>query len=311
MTVSGSVERIGAINPHVLRENLLDEFPNTTLAIYGFSDYLARFTRPSRDPNTLNRATDRVSTIPPRNTPLFGSIADTVRDANLTRGSVLRMVVIFSDGKSHWPGDEDRADEAARVAQESGTTLYPVMLTGPAGPVGFSAQQRLAGPAVPPGCVPGQEARPSQKTSSGNGNSETKPNKPTNNNGTTTSKHVSSGTTPPTQKDPPRNTRCPPGYVFNLVAAREAHLLTLSGEQESMADFMKLADETGGKAFQHIMGADVLPAILKNVAEEIRNDYVAGFYLPPSADRKKHKIEVVLRSKDRGELVGGSRTVEF
>jgi hypothetical protein len=50
---------------------------------------------------------------------------------------------------------------------------------------------------------------------------------------------------------------------------------------------------------------------LKNVAHEIRSDYVAGFYLPPSNEKKKHKVEVLLRSKDRGELVGGSRSIEF
>jgi len=105
-----------------------------------------------------------VSLIPPANTPLFGSIADTVHDANLTRGSALRMVVIFSDGESAWPGDEGRADEAARVAQESGTTLYPVMLTRMPRAGGTSAEQRLL---VPPGCVLRREVLRVEKTTSG------------------------------------------------------------------------------------------------------------------------------------------------
>jgi VWFA-related protein len=297
---SASVERIGAINPHVLRQNLLDEFPNASVAIYGFSDYLARFTRPSRDPNSLKIATDHVSAIPAHNTPLFGSVADTVRDANMTRGSVLRMLVIFSDGLSNWPGDESHIDEVTRAAQDSGTALYPVLLTG--GSTMPSASETGSKPAIPPGCLLQEMQREQKKREQ---KSNTSGNTSKNGNGGTTSK---SGSTRAKETTTPRNQpKCPESYR-KVLAARRAHG---SADLAKVNEFMNLADATGGKGFQRIMGTDVLPSILKGLAEEIRYDYVAGFYLPESTEKKKHKVEVVLRSKDRGELFGGSRIVEY
>ena len=213
---SASVDRIAALSSRVFREGLLDEFPNASIAIYGFSDSLARLSRPTRDASTLKKAMDLVASIPKRDTPLFGSIADTIRDAATTGANVIRMLVVFSDGESASPGDEARADEAARVAKESGTAVFPVMLE-------------------------------------------------------TTGNSV--------------------------------------GSAGSIHDFMSLASETGGKQFQGFMGTDVLPTVLKAVAREIRYDYVGGFYLAASGKPKSHKIEVVLRSKDRGQLYGGSRTI--
>jgi hypothetical protein len=54
---------------------------------------------------------------------------------------------------------------------------------------------------------------------------------------------------------------------------------------------------------------DVLPTILKSLAEHVRYDYVAGFYPSSSGGGKRHRVEVVLRSKNRGEMVGGSRAL--
>jgi VWFA-related protein len=213
---SASVERIAAFGPHVFRESLLDEFPNASIAIYGFSDDLVRFARPTRDADALKKAMDAVAAIPKGDTPLFGSIADTVRDAATTGANVIRMLVIFSDGESAWLGDQGRAGEAARVAGESGTALFPVMLS----------KSALSMDSV-----------------------------------------------------------------------------------DSIHDFMNLASATGGREFQGLMGTDVLPSTLKALAGEIRSGYVAGFYVPVSGEQKRHKIEVVLRSKDQGRLYGGSRVL--
>lgn len=147
-------------------------------------------------------------------TPLFGSIADTVRDAATTGANVIRMLVIFSDGESASFGDDNRAGEAIRVAGESGTMLFPVMLS---------------------------------KSS------------------------------------------------LSMDAVNSIH------------DFMGLASATGGKEFQGLMGADVLPTVLKSVAGEIRAEYIAGFYVPVTGQQKRHQIQVVVRSKDQGKLYGGSR----
>ncbi len=214
---SASVERVAALSPRVFRESFLDEFPNASIAVYGFSDNLVRLSRPTRDAAALKQAMDRVASIPQRATPLFGSIADTVRDASTTGANVVRMLIIFSDGESDWPGDENRAEEATRAAQALGTTLFPVILDKAGG--------------------------------------------------------------------------------------------SSMGAADSIRDFMSLATATGGRSFQGFMGTDVLPSVLKSLSKEIRSDYIAGFYVPASGDQKRHHIEVVLRSKDRGRLYGGARTL--
>ena len=216
---SGSVERVAAMSARVFREGILDEFPNVSLAVYGFSDNLQRFTRPTRDPVALKKALDAVGAIPKRDTPLFGSIADTIRDASATGANVVRMLVVLSDGESAWPGDDSRVEDVKNAARESGTAVFPVILDKPGG--------------TPPAAV---------------------------------------------------------GSVF---------------------EFLELAGATGGKQIKGFMGTDVLPAVLKSVAIEIRSDYLAGFYVPAEGGRKRHDVQVVLRSKDKGRVYGGSRTIVY
>jgi Ca-activated chloride channel family protein len=128
---SASVDHIGVLNPNTFRENLLDQFPNVSVAVYGFSDTLVRFATPTRDPATLKNAMDRVASIPARGTPLFGSIAAVVENAGTTGPNVVRMLVIFSDGESESPGDELLAGEASKAAEKSGMALFPVILNKP------------------------------------------------------------------------------------------------------------------------------------------------------------------------------------
>ena len=141
---SASVDRVAVANANIFRETLLDRFPNVSIAVYGFSDSLVRLVRPTRDPAALKKAMDLIASIPARDTPLFGSIADTIRDAAVTSPNVIRMLVIFSDGESSTPGDEVRAFEVAKAAEKSGTTLFPVMLDGPAADHSREAMQSTA-----------------------------------------------------------------------------------------------------------------------------------------------------------------------
>jgi VWFA-related protein len=217
---SASVDRIGVADPNLFRETLLNQFPNLSIAIYGFSDSLVRFARPTRDILVLKKAMDQISSIPARDTPLFGSIADTIRDAATTSPNVIRLLVVFSDGESSTPGDEGRSGEAAKVAEKSGTAIFPVMLDKPA-------------------------------------------------------------------------------------ADRSGDSM------ESTSEFIKLASATGGKSLQGMMGTNVLPSILQALAKEVENDYVAGVYLSADGKPKPRKIEVVLRSKARGKLAGGARTILY
>jgi VWFA-related protein len=127
---SRSVEVAGALDTSVFEQNMLEEFENVRIAIYGFSEYLIRTIEPTRDLAALKKAADSVRTVAPGSTPLFGAIAATARDFGTTARPVIRMMAILSDGESASIGgaDESRNGEAIRAAQESGIALYPVML---------------------------------------------------------------------------------------------------------------------------------------------------------------------------------------
>jgi hypothetical protein len=221
------VQFAGTLDPYVFDENLLKEYENVAIAIYAFSEDLVRLTGPTRDGPALLKAMEAVRSVPSGDTPLFGDIAETARDAASIGGNATRMMVIFSDGESTRQGDSLGAAEAVQVAQELGMALCPVMLPQPTG---------------------------AQVDTASNGE-------------------------------------------------WELHKL------QSIGSFMKLASDTGGQAFNAVSTKDVLPTILKSLANHVRYDYVAGFYPSSSGGGKRHKIEVVLRSKNRGEMVGGVRTL--
>jgi VWFA-related protein len=221
---SGSVQFAGTLDPHVFDENLLKEYESVAIAIYAFSDDLVRLTGPTRDGPALRKAMEAVRSVPAGDTPLFGDIAETARDAASIGGYATRMMVIFSDGESTRGGDSARAVEAIQVAQELGMALCPVKL---------------------------------------------------------------------------------PGVRVTPRAQSEWELLKL----QSIGSFMNLASATGGEAFDAIGTKDVLPAILKSLANHVRYDYVVGFYPSSSGGRNRHRIEVVLRSRDRGEMLGGVRAL--
>jgi VWFA-related protein len=127
---SGSMAMAGLINPHVFGPNLLDEYENVRIAIYGFSDDLTRLTTPTRDPETLQTAMAGVLRVPHGNTPLFRTIGALTREAAGTPGDAIRMVVIFSDGESYPLDDSNLCNKAVSDAQELGVALYPVTLKG-------------------------------------------------------------------------------------------------------------------------------------------------------------------------------------
>lgn len=55
---------------------------------------------------------------------------------------------------------------------------------------------------------------------------------------------------------------------------------------------------------------DVVRQIVQVVAEQVRWQYVAAFKPTPSSGKpKSNKVEIRLRSKKFGEVLGGKRTV--
>jgi VWFA-related protein len=126
---SASVQNAGSLDPNVFGKSLLDEYVNTKIAIYAFTDDLTRLTTPTRDGAALMKALHGVRAIRTGGTPLFGSIADTARDSTASGESAVRILVIFSDGESTTAGDDSRDGEAIQAAQDRGIALYPVTLS--------------------------------------------------------------------------------------------------------------------------------------------------------------------------------------
>lgn len=126
---SRSVRFADALDVSVFEKSLLSEYENVSLAIYGFSDELTRFTAPTRDLRKLRQAMAAVTGINPRGTPLFGQIAETLKQAASTQRSAVRMLVVFSDGLSEGAGDDTRVAEAIQQARNRGVAVYPVALT--------------------------------------------------------------------------------------------------------------------------------------------------------------------------------------
>jgi hypothetical protein len=95
------------------------------------------------------------------------------------------------------------------------------------------------------------------------------------------------------------------GASSGMPRPRVAQDMAYSGHE-----FSKLARETGGEVIAAIGGNEVVPQILKAMAERVRFDYVAGYYpSAPAGGKRRHNVEVVLKEKARGRILGGKRIV--
>jgi VWFA-related protein len=236
---------VGTLSPRVFHERLLDEFPHMSIAIYGFNAGLSRFAALTRSPEELNRALGAPMFVHPVSTFLFDHISRVMIDAASTPGPAVRMLAVFSDGRSDVgstsaTAEENRNARAVAIAQETGITVYPVVLIAP-----------LA---------------------------------------------VQTITTPPS---PPR-TSTVPGPQLSAPDTTPA--------LRTLGNFTSLGAATGGKRIEVLTGGNMLPNTLKWIAEQIRHDYVAGFQPSVSGEKKRHKIDVRMRNKNRGRIDGGTRT---
>ena len=171
--------------------------------------------------------------------------------------SVLRMLIIFSDGLSNRVGDFTKVEQTIRIAKENGVSIYPVML--------LSNTSRTDVPDASRGGLPNGRG----------GNATGAPGMP-------------DPPPPPPRSDAPR--------------------------LESIKAYLNLATATGGQSSQEMMSEGLLPRILKIIAERMQFDYVVGYYpaatTDKTADKKTpHAVQVVLRSKERGTILGGTRIV--
>ena len=102
----------------------------------------------------------------------------------------------------------------------------------------------------------------------------------------------------------------------NVRNPRQVERQARAAEHEGqMFEFAEVGKKTGGQCFDPpIMNNSVLKSILQGLVGQIRAEYVIGYYLPPApaaASAKKHKVQIRIRDKRAGKLIGGSRTVVY
>jgi VWFA-related protein len=238
----------GTLNARTFHEGLLDEFPNASIAVYGFPSGLDRLAALTRNQADLDKALYSPMFVHPVSTFLLDHISRLEIDASSTPGPAVRMLVIFSNGQSDEGStssaqQQERFQRAVGIAQEAGITVYPILLLAP-----------LA---------------------------------------------VQTITTPPSA---PRN---------SSVGGPQFSPADPSPSLRAAGDFTSLGAATGGKKIEVLTGGNMLPTALKWIADQIRNEYVAGFQPTISGEKKRRKAEVVMRNKDRGRITGGARTLLY
>ena len=255
---TGTTLSAGSLSPRLFSDRLLDEFPNVSISIYRFSGGISRLITRSRDQAALRKAMDSPLSVHPLSTFLMDHIGQVELDAASSPGPAVRILVVFStglsdDGSSTDTHEQQRYQRTLEIAQQTGLTVYPVILMEQVSPQADSQSARTS------------TTTPSMRTmTSGGGGPE--------------------------------------------VGISES----ASTSQRAMGNLIGLGSTTGGKKIEVVPGGNVLPTALKWIAEQIRNEYVAGYEPSPSGDKKKkHKAEVVMRNKDRGRINGGARTLLY
>jgi hypothetical protein len=72
-----------------------------------------------------------------------------------------------------------------------------------------------------------------------------------------------------------------------------------------------MAEPTGGRSFEFPGEAPggLLNQILNRISSVIRRDYIVGYSPALVGSGKPHKVQVFLKDKNRGQIVGGVRYV--
>jgi hypothetical protein len=87
--------------------------------------------------------------------------------------------------------------------------------------------------------------------------------------------------------------------------------LNLSAIQ-MVVGFVGVGELTGGRAFYPSrIDAVVVNDILDVIRNQGLSQYLAGFAPPPSGRQRKHNLEIRLKSKSSGKLMGGKRTAVY
>jgi len=104
----------------------------------------------------------------------------------------------------------------------------------------------------------------------------------------------------------------PGGIVDSSISGHEAirHPVPPSRSFAPTKRFLDLGPATGGKSFARFTTpGDILQEVFQHVSAQSRGEYTAGFYLTASQDPKSHSVQVVLKDKRQGDILGGARTL--
>jgi len=87
-------------------------------------------------------------------------------------------------------------------------------------------------------------------------------------------------------------------------------LARLEDQQRQIEAFASLGELTGGRSFDPpLITLDMVRRMLGFMVGQVRCEYIAGFTPQASGESRKHKLEVRLRNKEMGKVLGGSRVV--
>jgi VWFA-related protein len=137
---SGSVHGAGLLDERLFRDNLLAGLPEVTVSVYAFGGppvtSLVRASSPTSDPLVLRRAFQSVVKKlpgeaafdlhkPGKDSLIYESIVETLRDCARYPRPVTRLMLVVSDGL---PGGELNPAQAASAALQMGIPIYPLLV---------------------------------------------------------------------------------------------------------------------------------------------------------------------------------------
>jgi VWFA-related protein len=109
-----------------------------------------------------------------------------------------------------------------------------------------------------------------------------------------------------------------PEEIADLIREREiavypvalGHRRLAEREEYRVLEFARLGELTGGRSYDpDVVNHFVMKQILEGLVGSLRTEYIIGFSPEPSPTPGKHKLEVRLRDKQLGAIVGGTRAV--
>jgi VWFA-related protein len=257
--------------PEVLQKNLLDANPNVLISMYTFSGGPVLLNPPTRDREVLRKALNAPMSTHPPQTFLLDHIQAVTQNA-AKAGPAIRMLVVFSSAQAELATSaqtalQERFDVTVRTAQQAGINLYPVLLRS------SYESQVLADDST----------------------------------GSESSRSVTYST--PAYMAGSLDTQRAMGTGVGSASGPNSPAIAASYGQRDLRSkgvFKNLGSSTGGESFEVLANAEVLPTVLQSISRIIQNDYVVGFNPSTTGGTKRHKVQVVLRDKERGKIEGGS-----